>query len=223
MAKQQPSRRAKNEDPAPLAARRAGRSVADEARTPAPWLVLGLLIEQPSHGYELCQRYRSRFGALLPMSVPRVYGALDKLRDERMIEQVSLKSAQSAPRQHMMRRTYRATRAGVKAYHSWVAERMSDDFQRPQLLGLIASAGVLDVDAVLEVIDRYDRECMEELRTLGTGSERVEGGSSSLEELTDELVRDQRRRELAARHDWAVHARRTLEAHKRRAPEVDER
>ena len=201
----QPAGLAKSDSAVSLAARR-GLAGADEARTPATWLVLALLIEQPSHGYEISRRYRDRFGSLLPMSVPRVYAALDRLRDEGMIEQTSLKSADASRREHM-RRSYRATRAGVRAYRDWVAERMSDDPQRPQVLGRIATAGLVGIDAVIDVIDRYDSECMEQLRALGTANARVDSASASIEELTEELMREQRRRELAARRDWAVYAR----------------
>jgi DNA-binding PadR family transcriptional regulator len=204
-----------DENPASLATQRLRRSGVDDARTPAPWLVLALVIEQPSHGYEISQRYERRFGSLQPMSVPRLYAALDRLRDAGMIEPIVLKPVKPAVKQHLMRRSYRATRPGVQAYHAWVAERMRDDPQRPQLLGRIAAVGLLGLDAVLDVIDRYQRECMEELRALPTDSERLETGRSSLEELTEYLVNDQQRRELRARHDWAVHARRILQAHQR--------
>lgn len=186
----------------------------DDPRSPAVWLVLALVIEQPSHGYELSQRYQRRFGAFLSMSVPRVYAALDRLRETGLIEPVALKQTQATRKQHLMRRTYRATKAGVEAYRDWVAERMKDDSQRPQLLGRIASAGLFGIDDVLNVIDRYQRECMEELTALGRASERLESGRSSLEELTESLVLDQTRRELAARIDWAAHARQVLEARK---------
>ncbi len=48
--------------------------------SPAVWLVLALVIEQSSHGYEISQRYQRRFGSFVSMSVPRVYAALDRLR-----------------------------------------------------------------------------------------------------------------------------------------------
>ena len=156
----------------------------------------------------------------MPMTVPRLYGALDRLRDDGLIEPAEVKPVEPARRQHLMRRSYRATRAGVRAYRSWVAERMGDDPQRPQLLGRIATAGLDGVDALIDVIDRYDAECMEELRGLGTAGRRLQSGAASLEELTEALILDQRRRELAARHDWAAHARQLLEAHKRTAAEV---
>jgi DNA-binding PadR family transcriptional regulator len=187
-----------------------------EGRVDTAWLVLALLIEQPSHGYEISQRYERHFGSFLPTSVPRIYGALDRLRDAELIEPVALTAARGASRQQAMRRSYRATRAGVRAYRRWVSERMRDDPQRHQLLARITSTGLLDTDAVLDVIDQYQRECMEELRALPSGSELVESGSSSLEDLTESLVIDQQRRELRARNDWAVRAREVLEAHKRR-------
>jgi DNA-binding PadR family transcriptional regulator len=197
-----------------LAAQAARERLAEDARSPAAWLVLALLIEQPSHGYEISQRYRQRFGSLQPMSVPRVYAALDRFRDMGMIEPVTLKPADPSGKQHLMRRSYRATRAGARAYRRWVAERMRDDPQRSQLLSRIASTGILGIDALLEVIDRYQRECMEELTALPTLSEPLQTGSASLEELAEALVFDQQRRELRAHSDWAAHARELLEAHK---------
>jgi DNA-binding PadR family transcriptional regulator len=188
---------------------------ADDLRSPASWLVLALVIEQASHGYEISQRYQRRFGAYLSMSVPRLYAALDRLRDSGLIEPVVLTPAKATRKQHLMRRTYRATEAGMQAYRDWVAERMKDDSERPQVLARIASAGLSGTDAVLDVIDRYQRECMAELRALDPGSEPLESGRSSLEELTESLVVDQRRRELRARVDWATHARQVLKARKR--------
>jgi len=199
-----------------LAAQGVRGSTAGDARSPVPWLVLALLLEKPSHGYEVSQRYDERFGAFASLSVPRIYAALDRLRDAGMIEPVVLGPAKPARKQHLMRRSYRATAAGAHAYRRWVAERMRDDPERPQLLARIVSAGWLGLDGVLEVIDRYERACVEELRALPTDSEQLELGRSSLEELTEYLVTDQQRRELRARHDWAVHARRIVEAHKQR-------
>jgi DNA-binding PadR family transcriptional regulator len=214
--------RVDRKSPTSLAQRQLPSRGAEDQRSPSAWLVLALVIEQPSHGYEISQRYERRFGSLQPMSVPRVYAALDRLRDAKMIEQIALKPAKPAGKQHLMRRSYRATSAGTQAYHAWVAERMRDDPQRPRLLGRIATAGLIGIDDVLDVVDRYQRECMEELRALPTDSERLETGRSSLEELTEYLVNDQLRRELRARHDWAVHARGILEAHKRRRSEQGE-
>jgi DNA-binding PadR family transcriptional regulator len=209
-------KRLRDEKPVPLAGQRVRARAVEDPRSSGVWLVLALVIEQPSHGYEISQRYERRFGSFQSMSVPRVYAALDRLRDGGMIEPIALKPVKPARKQHLMRRSYRATDAGVQAYRRWVAEQMRDDPRRPQLLARIASVGVLGIDAVLDVIDCYRRECMEELRALPTDTEPLEDGRSSLEELTESLVIDQQRRELRARHDWAAHARQILEAHKQR-------
>jgi DNA-binding PadR family transcriptional regulator len=199
-----------------LAAREGRARAGDDARSPVSWLVLALLIEQPSHGYELSQRYDERFGSFASLSVPRIYAALDRLRDAGMIEAVVLDSAKPARKQHLMRRSYRATSSGVGAYRSWVAERMHDDPQRPQLLARIASSGGLGLEGVLEVIDTYERSCIEELQALPTDTEQLELGECSVEEVTRFLVADQQRRELSARREWAIHARRVVQAQIRR-------
>jgi DNA-binding PadR family transcriptional regulator len=204
-------KRASQADPL-LAARHGRVRSGDDARSPVGWLVLALLIEQPSHGYEVSQRYDERFRSFAPLSVPRIYAALDRLRDAEMIEPVVLDNDRPQRKQHLMRRSYRATAAGENAYRSWVSERMRDDPQRPQLLARIAASGGLGLDGVLDVIDRYERACIEELQTLPTDSSELELGDCSLEEVTTFLVADQQRRELNARREWAVHARRIVQA-----------
>ena len=185
----------------------------EDLRSPAAWLVLALVIEQPSHGYEINQRYERRFGSFVSMSVPRVYVALDRLREAGLIEPIELRPAGPPRKQHRMRRSYQASEAGISAYRRWVAERMTDDPERASLLARIASVGLLGVDAVLEMIDAYEEECMRQLKALPIESERIERGCSELSELTESLVIEQQRRELRARFDWAIHARGVLLAH----------
>ena len=197
-----------------LAIAREGRGrPADDARSPVGLLVLALLIEQPSHGYELSQRYDERFGSFAALSVPRIYAALDRLRDAKMIEPIVLDTTKPTPKQHLMRRSYRATPAGVRAYRAWVAERLRDDPQRPQLLARIAASGGLGLDGVLEVIDRYEHACVEELQALPTDSEELEarrvqlGGAHALSGQRPAATP-----KLSARREWAIHARRLLQA-----------
>jgi DNA-binding PadR family transcriptional regulator len=190
---------------------------AEDARSAVGWLVLALLIERPSHGYEISQRYEQRFGSFAPHTPPRIYAALDRLHKAGMIEPTTIKPENPSGRQHLMRRSYMATPAGAEAYRSWLAERLRDDPQRPQLLARIASAGWLDLDSVIEVIDQYERSCLEALRTLPTANEELEVGNASLEQLTQHLLTDQQRRELRARHDWARYARQLVEAQRNQA------
>jgi DNA-binding PadR family transcriptional regulator len=192
----------------------AHAEAVEDARSPALWLVLALIIEQPSHGYELSQRYEVRFGEFLALSKSSLYAVLERLRDAEMIEQIVLEPTGQPRKQHGLRRSYRATRAGAQAYRRWVAERMSDDPQRPQLLGRIASAGLLGLDALLEVVDRYESECLQAMKALPTAD--PEDAQADATELVESLVVDQLRREMRARVDWAIYARRILRAYAQR-------
>jgi DNA-binding PadR family transcriptional regulator len=173
------------------------------------WLVLALVIERPSHGYELYQRYDLRFGGLSPRSKPSVYSLLTRLEGSGMIEPIVIESAGRARRQHDSRHSYRATRTGARAFRRWVAERMRDDPDRLELLARIVSICFLGADAVLEVIDHYENDCVQEMKALPASD--PEDEYLGIAELVESLVVDQRRREVRARIDWAVHARRALQ------------
>lgn len=187
-----------------------------DPRSPATWLVLALVIQQPSHGYEIERRYDSRFGSFLPLTTSRVYGALARLSDAGLIERIALKPEGRSRKQHKLRQSYRATRAGVQAYRQWAAERMLDDPQRIEILSRVASVGLLGFDAVVDVVDRYEQGCMQELMAIPPETERLEAGECEPEELSECLIVEQRRRELQARRDWAVYARHVLRKHRQR-------
>ncbi|MGH2910975.1 MAG: PadR family transcriptional regulator [Solirubrobacteraceae bacterium] len=187
----------------------------DETQTLTTWLVLALVIEQPSHGYEIHQRYESRFGAFLPTSKPSIYPILDRLAATGMVEAVELEPLDGSRKQHRLRRSYRATRGGVEAYRRWAAERLTDDPQRTQILARIASVGLLGADAVLEVIDRYQSERIHAMKGLPTSDPDVAHGDVA--ELLESLVVDKLRRETRASIDWAVHARRVVQAYAKRS------
>lgn len=183
---------------------------AGKAFSLSAWLVLALVIEHPSHGYELYQRYELRFGGLSPRSRPSVYSLLTRLEDSRMIELIAIESSGRPRRQHDSRRSYRATGTGARAFRRWVAERMRDDPDRLELLARIAAICFLGANAVLEVIDHYESDCVEEMKTLPASD--LDDEHCGIADLVESLVVDQRRREVRARIDWAVHARRVLQA-----------
>ncbi|MGO9490066.1 MAG: tyrosine-type recombinase/integrase [Solirubrobacteraceae bacterium] len=189
----------------------AQQQASDDGRSLTHWLVLGLLIEQPSHGYELSRRYDQRFTPVAAVSAARIYAALDRLRDRGLIEAVALDPTKVARKQQLMRRPYRASEEGVHAYRRWVSERMHGDPERAQLLARIASTSRMGPDGILEVIDSYESMCVEELRRVPPAdAERRKG--SDLSDLTDVLLAEQRRTELRARLDWAARARQIVKA-----------
>jgi DNA-binding PadR family transcriptional regulator len=184
----------------------------------AAWMVLALVVEQPSHGYEIHRRYELRFGGFLPTSMSSLYAILSRLWDAGMIELVVLEPTGRSRKQHDLRRSYRATRKGAQAFRRWVAGRIMDDSERLDLLARIAAVGFLGLDAVSGVIDRYESDCMQGMKVLPTSD--PDDAHGGVAELIESLVVDKRRREMRARIDWAIHARRTLRVYAEQAEEL---
>jgi DNA-binding PadR family transcriptional regulator len=185
----------------------------EDGRSPAYWLILGLVIDEPSHGYEISSRYKERFSDLVPLTVPRVYAALDRLREDGLIEPVAVEESPEVPKQHLMRRSYRVSAEGVAAYRDWLVGQLREDPMRAQLLARITSVSGMGPEAMLDVVDRYAQVCLEQLRALPASGDAPAPASGGLEELASVLLYDQQRRELRARYDWAVHARQVLEGY----------
>jgi DNA-binding PadR family transcriptional regulator len=139
-----------------------------------------------------------------------MYATLNRMEAGGMIEQIVIEPPGRARKQHESRRSYRVTRMGAQAFRRWVAGRMGDNPERLELLVRIVSVRFLGVDAVLEVIDRYEADCVREMKALPASD--PEDQDYGVAELIESLVVDQRRREVRARIDWATHARRILKA-----------
>jgi DNA-binding PadR family transcriptional regulator len=54
--------------------------------SPIESAVLALVIEQPSHAYELWKRYERRFGDFMPVLTSRIYKTVKQLSDAALIE-----------------------------------------------------------------------------------------------------------------------------------------
>lgn len=180
-----------------------------EGRSPHLWFVMGLVIERSSHGYEIVQRYDARFGWLLPISSASVYEALKRLRHAGLLEEVPEEGPVHDARSRGRRRL-RATRAGAEAYRGWLAGQMRDNPQRFALLGRLDSTTVLGVRGAIDVLERFESECIRELKDLPLLDERVSAGECDAAELARWLAVDHQRRALRADLDWAADARKTV-------------
>jgi len=81
---------------------------------PARYAVLGLLIEQPCHGYELSSRLEAALGPVWQVARSRLYLALRRMEEQGM---VSVRT--QVQRNRPDRRTYSVTAAGVEAFWRW--------------------------------------------------------------------------------------------------------
>jgi DNA-binding PadR family transcriptional regulator len=177
-------------------------------RSTVNWAVLGLLIERPSYGYELSQRFERRFGELLRVGTSHIYAALNSLEKEGLIEPMPSTNGTLKRRQPKIH--YRATAAGAHAYRGWLGERMRDDTQRVQLLGRLLSTGQLDTDAMLALVSRYEDECLEEASQIEIPPADAPGPPAHT--LAERLVAEERRLAIQGQLMWVEYAREEIRA-----------
>jgi DNA-binding PadR family transcriptional regulator len=197
-----------------FADQRVGREPTADAkeepvRSTVNWAVLGLVIEKPSYGYELSQRFERRFGQVLRVGTSHIYAALNSLEKEGLIEPMPGEQGTGKRRQPKIH--YRATAAGARAYRGWLGERMRDDSQRVELLGRLLATGALDFAAMLTLVGRYERECLEEASRISLPRPDEPGCEGQLAHaLADRLVAEERRLALHGQLMWVEYARREI-------------
>lgn len=85
--------------------------------------ILGLLAEEPLHGYEVKQRFEDMFGGAWELNIGSVYQALQRLERDGLVEPVGERGDRG-------RLSYQATAAGISAFQEW----LDDPSWQPQLL-----------------------------------------------------------------------------------------
>lgn len=175
---------------------------------------LGLVIEKPSHGYEIAVRCEARFGAFVSMSQSAVYKALSRLMEAGLIETMPGASTTGVKRGPKAGPPYRATALGARAYRGLLAERVRSDPARTEMLGRMVLAGVRSVDAALDFLSHYQHGCFQEASELVLpGDDQVgAGGGSGVSGLVGRLLIDERRRKIDAELAWITYARAELRA-----------
>jgi DNA-binding PadR family transcriptional regulator len=180
--------------------------------------VLGLVIEKPSHGYEIGQRFERRFGAFLSVGRSSIYAALGSLMDAALIEKLSTRSTTGVSRGAKAGASYRATAQGARAYRGWLAERLRNDPHRVEMLGRMTLAGVHSVDAALDFIARYERECIREAQELEPPSANVASDRGGVPGVVERLLIEERRQMIDAQLRWISYARSELRAARANSP-----
>jgi DNA-binding PadR family transcriptional regulator len=85
--------------------------------------ILGLLAEDPLHGYQVKQRFEEMLGGTWELNIGSVYQALLRLERDGLVET-------TGDRGDRGRQAYRATEAGASALEEW----LEDPESQPQLL-----------------------------------------------------------------------------------------
>jgi DNA-binding PadR family transcriptional regulator len=178
---------------------------------PVQLAVLALLIERPTYVYELSQRFDDRFGELLPVATGTVYKAVDGLLKRGLVERMAIEGEEDRrqPKPH-----YRATADGARTLRQSLADDMRGDPFQADMLQRLMSVSVQDARAMLDLVDRYERVCLEQLGTLAPAPPPLVLGEpqTSFATLRGELVAEERRLALEAQMKWVAYARRRIEA-----------
>jgi DNA-binding PadR family transcriptional regulator len=185
------------------------RRSAPAIRSPVSWALLGLVIERPSYGYELVQRFERTYGDALELSSPsQIYTALDALKRRSLIEEIALPDpAPDVPRQPKPH--YRATAAGVHDYQDRLIAQVGEERRRSRLFARQLAA--LESHAALAVIEHYEQVCLEEAKRTpmtAAGDALLDGAAG----LAARLVREEDRLTVGARLSWIEYARHELAA-----------
>jgi DNA-binding PadR family transcriptional regulator len=178
-------------------------------RSPINWALLGLVIERPSYGYELVQRFERTFGGELELSSPsQVYTALDTLTRRALIEELPpdgpSNGAVRQPKPH-----YRATADGVRRYQDWLIAQVREERRRSRLFARQLAA--LAPHAALTVIDRCEQACLHDARRTPLAGAQ-DGPADGPSGLAVRLVAEEDRLAVGARLSWIEYARREFGA-----------
>lgn len=178
-------------------------------RSTLGWAVLGLVIQQPSYGYELAQRFKQVYEDTLTLSKDaHVYRLLDLLSSHELIEEIPAEAQEAIGQTqgHRSGPSYRATSLGVTAYQGWLVARMEDERHRQQLFA--RQLAVLEPLTALSVIERCEQEVLEDAGD-AVPSETTELGQGP-EGIAHRLADADERLALQVRLTWLAYARTEL-------------
>lgn len=174
------------------------------------YAVLGLLLERPSYGYEVLVRFRRAFDAGQWAITPQgLYASLDRLEREGLIEPITEDGSDLRRRQP--RTPYRVTASGARELRQFLDAPMGADPTRAEFLVRLQCAASKDHEALVRLLDGYERACLDELGRLAAGEPELDG-QPRLGTLVERLALEDRRLFLQARLAWIDFARQQVVA-----------
>jgi len=126
-----------------------------------PHVLLGLLEQQPRHGYDLKRAYDARFAGDRPLRYGQVYATLSRLQRDGRVAVAGTEVAGGPERT-----TYTITPAGVSAFEAWLDRSESPEpYLQPVLFSKVVLALVSGRPAA-EVLDRQRSSHLTVMRDL---------------------------------------------------------
>jgi DNA-binding PadR family transcriptional regulator len=181
-----------------------GRRDAAAIRSSLAWALLGVVIESPGHGYELARRFKRVYGDTLALSYHKnVYRLLETLHAHDLIEETAPGPDEKPARNRLPKPHYRATEHGQRAYEEWLLGQIEEERQRQRIF--TRQLAMLEPQAALEVIERYEEECLAEANDPAVAETERDSVAHRLADQDEQLA-------LEARLSWIRYARRELTA-----------
>jgi len=177
-----------------MGARVVRNGEAPAMRSPVSWALLGLVIERPSYGYELVQRFERTYGDALELR-----SLIEKLPTEESVSEIVRQ-----PKPH-----YRASAEGVTRYQDWLIAQVHEERRRSRLFA--RQLAVLEPHEALAVVDRYEQACLQEAKKTPISSAHDPAVDRSAG-LAGRLVCEEDRLAVGARLSWIEYARREFKA-----------
>lgn len=184
----------------------AGRAGLRPMTSQVNWALLGLLLERAGYGYELMQRFERAYGDVLSLgSESHIYTALTELKRRGLIEEAPGVARSGTDRQPKLR--YRATAEGAHSYRERMFAQAWEDRRQSRLFVRQLAAFEREPDIALEILEGYERACLQEARHMPPG--RPAGASGG---LADRLLCEETRLAMEGRLPWIEYARNEFSA-----------
>ena len=169
-----------------------------QRRLPQECVLLGFLIQDPMHGYDLHQRVEEELGRIWYMGMSNLYAALKRLEEGREVE-VTIRHQESYP----PRKVYQVTPSGRERFLEWVHKPIpSMRDMRVEFPAKLYFFRFLDLEGRDELITAQEAVCRERLERM------EESARAAPPNDFNQLVFDFRRRQIEAILDWLAACRR---------------
>lgn len=173
--------------------------------------LLALVLERPSHGYDLANRLADRLGASWSIVPKDTYRLLEGLEEDGLLSV----SEERDEGRRQVRLVYYPTELTATAVSAWMETLIPKEPMRIGIRAKVAFAREADARPLVLALRAYEQECLRllKLAPLGVG---VPSWKGTLLDCTRDAVDAQLRCEV----EWARRTRRRIEEHLGRSHEV---
>lgn len=159
--------------------------------------LLGLLARSPGCGYDLALRFGELFGPDWRMSRGQIYGMLQTLEREGLVESTT------TLRRRREIKHYRINEAGAQAFRQWRQEPCLDIPPHREALYLkLALAEPQDLPGLLACVVQREQSCVDRLRKYAEGAYPAPSGATAWQSVARDLIDRATTALLETELDW---------------------